>query len=389
LALLVGSGRAQADMPYPGQSVRTSSQECIDTYRRTHTIGELVFNGLPASTGLKRLDVLTPAIQASDPFTALVAGQKYQMRQYAMASTYKIPGSDAVRGSQVSQSYASSYSESFTTQTVWSNGAVDFYVGFSHQSCSSNFKPGGFDLSFDDSVSGCGLSASFGRSSCSALGSQQLNLWIANPAIGTISDPPLPYVARDIDRSPNDDQRETIGDIGWTYNGGYLKKLATASDLANDAAADAFSDSLLTQVGEFAIKTNGDLAGDCSTDTGGACLTVEALEPGRGLMYEYANESYYSPYNPHVLSAVDSSFDDLWLGCGFEPTPVTTEVAYSSATNAVKIKMWMRMAAAAYRKHLEANINITALKAALIAGTGPIKSVTVSDICSYVDLTAE
>ena len=47
------------------------------------------------------------------------------------------------------------------------------------------------------------------------------------------------------------------------------------------------------------------------------------------------------------------------------------------------------MAAAKYRKHLELNTQVEALKAALIAGTGPVKAVTFNDICAYVDLTAE
>ena len=317
-----------ADKPFPGQSIRTSSQDCIDTYRRTHTIGALVFNGLPASTGLKRLDVLTPAIQASDAFTALVAGQKYQSRQYALASTYKIPDSDAIRGMQAFDSGGNIYSN-----TEWSSGSDSFRISFNHETCSSGSKPNTLTLIFEHAASGCELWSELTKNICSALGSQQLNLWIANTAIGTIAAPELPYVQRSIDRIPNEAQRDRILISGWNWAGGnQIRRTATADDLANDTATDTLTDNILAYQASFVIKTDGTGAASCTGDAGGNCLTVSEIDPD-GIALQSQNDWEVSwPYATSDVSGTSFFTDGMYgsssevsLNCQTTRAAITTE----------------------------------------------------------------
>lgn len=146
LASFSGFGR-DLQAPFPFQTESAASSACVSRMQQLHDIVNSFFLGVPASTTLKRNDVIIPFIQTDSVFAPLSNGKK--------TVKYQVVGSYIQSPDTKYQIFIETDDDDSDARVEWSS--ADFYVNISpsfENTCSQNADPGAayFTISLYDEI---------------------------------------------------------------------------------------------------------------------------------------------------------------------------------------------------------------------------------------------
>jgi hypothetical protein len=132
--LMVLSARAD-DHPSPGMTMRTNSTACIAKHKSMHDLLSSYFNGMPAMSTLKRIDILTGGVLVNSATSAMPTG-KLKTQLYSIASTYGSDPIGTLSGKQtISEDY---YSNNWIVSSMiklYENSGITVSINTNHYDC--------------------------------------------------------------------------------------------------------------------------------------------------------------------------------------------------------------------------------------------------------------
>jgi hypothetical protein len=137
----------------PGMTMRTNSPACLAKYQEVYNLAGAYFNGVPAISTLKRVDVLSGGL-AFDNATATPVIGKQRTQLYSVSSSYGSVPTGNVDGYMELQN---GYDSRFEVGT-WSNVRIKLSDGgvlrlnASHDSCGLNEKSSNSYIDYNSSV---------------------------------------------------------------------------------------------------------------------------------------------------------------------------------------------------------------------------------------------
>ena len=137
ISLFVTTVAFADDYPSPGMTMRTNSAACIAKHKSTHDLLAAYFNGVPAMSTLKRIDILTGGVTVNNATSAMPTG-KLKTQLYAIASTYGSDPIGTITGKQsISEDYYSSEWMAFSTIRLVNNSGITVRIETNSDNCDS------------------------------------------------------------------------------------------------------------------------------------------------------------------------------------------------------------------------------------------------------------